>query len=219
MNDSLYVQFGCGDTAPAGWVNFDASPRLLVEKTPVVGSFVQMTIGKIFPTNVRFGNIVKGLPVGSNSARGVFASHVLEHLPRGDVPAALANVYRILYPGGTFRLIVPDLEWRAKRYLSAVGTNEPNSADWFLDSCALGAHSRDHGLGHLRSMVGNSKHLWMYDFPTMKELLVNAGFENIRRCQFGDSADGMFAQVEGMDRFFDGEHPELAIEATKPLQA
>ena len=66
------VQYGCGSSAPEGWLNFDASLR------------VRLGIrGKVFPRNVRYGDIVRGLPIKAikdGTAKAVYASHILEHL-------------------------------------------------------------------------------------------------------------------------------------------
>src|SRR5437763_11407141 len=92
----LYVQYGCGNCAPIGWLNFDASPRLRLERLPAVRGVLRATVGLHFPSNIRAGNIVRGLPLPDNSASGVYCSHVLEHLPREDLPAALRNTMNIL---------------------------------------------------------------------------------------------------------------------------
>src|SRR5437764_15364039 len=92
---SLYVQYGCGLCAPDGWLNFDASPRLKLERSPGLRTMLRATAGLIFPANVWFGDIVRGLPVTDANARGVYCSHVLEHLPRADVPTALRNTHRM----------------------------------------------------------------------------------------------------------------------------
>src|SRR6516165_10114212 len=69
----VYVQCGCGSSAPEGWLNFDASLR------------VPLGIrGKVFPRNVRYGDIVRGLPIKDGTAKAVYASHILEHLIRVD---------------------------------------------------------------------------------------------------------------------------------------
>src|ERR1019366_3287391 len=91
----LYVQYGCGLSAPDGWLNFDASPRLRLEQIPVVRSVLRATAGLLFPSNARTGDIVRGLPVSDGSASGVYCSHVLEHLPRDVLPTALRNTLRI----------------------------------------------------------------------------------------------------------------------------
>ena len=71
-----------------------------------------------FPANVEYGDIVKGLPVPTGSCRGIYSSHVLEHLALNDLRKALRETHRLLAEGGTFRLVVPDLEHEARTYLA-----------------------------------------------------------------------------------------------------
>jgi len=218
--DRLYVQYGCGQCAPSGWLNFDASPRLMLERVPGMNLLLRGTVGLLFPHNARPGDVVRGLPVADGSARGVYCSHVLEHLPRADVPAALRNTYRMLVPGGLFRLVVPDLQWRVARYLEAAGEGAATAADGLMDACALGARERPNTLlSRMRHRLGNSAHLWMYDFAALKELLETAGFVGVRRCEFGDCSDPMFGLVEDKGRFFEASERELAIEALRPRAA
>jgi hypothetical protein len=216
-HDRLYVQYGCGICAPEGWLNFDASLRLRLERIPGVREIVRSTIGQLFPPNVLFGNIVRGLPVPQQSACGVYCSHVLEHLAREDLVTALRNTLRILKPGGIFRLVVPDLHWRALQYVAAVATGEDSAADNFMSSAHLGQGRRHNIISFAREYVGHSAHLWMYDFVSLKPKLEAAGFVSVRRCELGDARDRMFDLVEETGRFFDHGQRELAIEATAPL--
>lgn len=211
-----YVQYGCGLCAPQGWINFDASPRLRIERSFGLRSVLRVSIGHLFPPNVRFGDIARGLPLADGSAQGVYCSHVLEHVPRDDIPAVLRNTFRLLRPGGLFRLVVPDLQWRVARYLASDG--DTTAADAFIESCQLGTRSRPKTpASWLRAQFGRSVHLWMYDFATLRCLLLDAGFDRIRRCALGDSGDPMFTLVETADRFYEAGEAELAIEAIRPL--
>lgn len=219
MNDGarVYVQYGCGACAPAEWLNFDASPRLRLERLPVVGWIIQQSLGAQFQSNVRPGDIICGLPVPDGSAVAAYCSHVLEHLARGDLSIALRNTHRILAPGGRFRLVVPDLFWRARNYVQIASQGDPQAADRFMETSFLGKRKRTRGLlSALRSGYGNSDHQWMYDYAGMKRELERNGFENVRRCELGDSGDPMFQLVEDRGRFFEGDQRELAIEAIKP---
>jgi hypothetical protein len=214
VRSELYIQYGCGLSAPAGWVNFDSSPRLRFERLPIVASATRLARKCLFPDNVRYGDIVAGLPVPEASAAGVYASHVLEHIARADVPIALANTARVLQPGGLFRMIVPDLAWRARRYLEHAGAE--TAGDEFIKSCLIGDETRPRGVtAHLRTAFGNSGHSWMYDEAGMAALLRAAGFVDIRRCGFNDSADPRFSEVEDRGRFVDCDMAELALEARR----
>jgi ubiquinone/menaquinone biosynthesis C-methylase UbiE len=194
------VQYGCGLSAPSGWVNFDASPTLRLERVPLIG-VLRAESKRLFPLNVKYGDIVRGLPVASHSCRAVYCSHVLEHLSFEDFQTALSNTRRILVPGGIFRLVVPDLRAAAQRY---VADESDTAATRFMSETYLGVQSRPRGLsGLLRSWLGNAQHLWMWDFESLRRELQAAGFSQIRRAQFGDSEESGFAAVEEQPRWVD----------------
>jgi SAM-dependent methyltransferase len=217
LDEGLHVQYGGGICAPAGWLNFDASPRLRLERIPGVRGLVSSTVGLLFPPNVRFGDIVRGLPVPDKRAYGVYCSHVLEHLARDDLVPALRNTLRILRPEGIFRLVVPDLHWRALRYVADAASGNHSAADQFMSSSNVGRYVRPKDLvNHARAHLGHIPHLWMYDFASLKARLEEAGFVAIRRCELGDGCDRMFDLVEEPGRFFDHGERELAIEAAAP---
>jgi SAM-dependent methyltransferase len=213
----LYLQYGCGISCPEDWINYDVSPRLRIEKLPVIGSLLRKKGHAIFPVNVKYGDIISGLPHAEKSVSAIYCSHVLEHLDRTSVEKALRNTLNLLEPGGVFRLVVPDLEWRAKVYVNSAKRAEDSAADTFMTGAHLGVqHARNTTVSRLRMMFGNSAHLWMYDLGLMTKLLKQAGFVEIRRCVFGDAEDQMFEKVEEHGRFVDAGHDELAIEAKRP---
>lgn len=207
----LYVQYGCGFCAPEEWANFDASLTLRLERTTIIGRFVRKNAQR-FPANVRYGDIVKGLPVADGVASGVYASHVLEHLARDELAAALVNTLRIMAPGGIFRLVVPDLERRALDYLDATRSGHASANDVFMRSSGLGFEMRPSA----RFLLGRSAHLWMWDYPSLAGALTEAGFSDIRHAAFGDSGDPMFLLVEDKGRFLADGLPELAIQCRRP---
>lgn len=207
----LYVQVGCGVCAPEGWRNFDASPRLRVERMAGIGSVLALTAGRLFPASAEYGDVRSGLPVGTGTADGVYASHVLEHVSRDDVAGAMAEMFRVLRVGGVLRLVVPDLRARAERYV------REGRGDDFMASLNMAGAAQARGvLGRARAAFGFSGHRWMYDEASMAAVLTAAGFAGVRRCAFGDSGDPMFDRVEDRGRFFHEGVPELAMQAMKP---
>ena len=207
-----YIQYGCGLCAPAEWTNFDVSPTLRVQKIPLLGSL--LTRGKNrFPTNVRYGDIIGGLPgVDPNSADAVFCSHVLEHLSLQDFRIALKNTYSILKSGGTFRLVVPDLEILARGYIENLDSGDREAGIRFIKYTLMGSMVRKKGIkGMLQTGLSNAHHLWMWDHAGMIVELEKAGFTQIRRCLFNDSALDIFKSVEDESRFVNA----VAIEAVK----
>ncbi len=167
----------------------------------------------VFPDNVRFGDILKGLPVADNSCDGVYCSHILEHLALNDLRLALKNTYRILKPGGVFRCVVPDLEYYARQYLSSLEQGDVTASLRFVgNDTLLGIETRPRGLkGFVNSFFGNSHHLWMWDYPSLSVEFAQANFKQIRRCEYHDNSDEMFHHVEDIGRFINC----LAIEAYK----
>src|SRR5437588_3951440 len=198
MAASLYVQFGCGFSAPEGWLNFDTSPTLCFERLPLLGRLYTRNSQR-FSRRVAYGDIIKGLPVAEGSCAGIYCSHVLEHLALDEVDLALDNVFRHLQTGGTFRLVLPDLNQLARDYLA---NPEPHAAHRFMEDTYLGVKSRPRGLsGLLRIWLGNSAHLWMWDEQSLGEKLREHGFRRIRRAVFGDCEDKKFNEVEDAGRF------------------
>jgi hypothetical protein len=196
--NSPYVQYGCGFSAPQEWLNFDASPTLRLQKLPLMGQWVG---GTKFPSNVHYGDIVSGLPVPPQTCRAVYCSHVLEHLSLSQFRIALVNTRRLLAKDGIFRLVVPDLRVAAKRY---VADESDAAAIRFMEETYLGVLERPRSLsGLLRTWLGNSQHLWMWDFASLRRELETAGFSAIRAAHMGDSDEPLFAAVEEESRWTD----------------
>ncbi len=210
--EKLYVQYGCGLSAPLEWINFDSSPTLRLQKIPLFGILLKPLFKTAFPNNVRYGDIIIGLPFEPNSCDGLYCSHILEHLSFNDFRKALKNSNTILKKDGIFRCIVPDLEFEARKYIKELDNGNSLASINFMNNTLLGIQHRQRGVkGFLKSFFGNSHHLWMWDFLSLKMELEAAGFTNIRRCRFNDSSDTMFQLVESSDRFIKA----VAIECIK----
>jgi SAM-dependent methyltransferase len=203
------VHYGCGFSAPTAWWNFDASVTLRFEQAPLIGR-VYTKNERRFPPNVEYGDIVSGLPVPDGSCRAVYCSHVLEHLSLEGCRSALRNTLRVLRSGGTFRLVVPDLDVLARAY---VADASPDAAHKFVRDTWLGKERRSQGLLRFAyEYLRTSGHRWMWDYDSMELELADAGFAEIRRAEFGDSPDPMFSLVEDADRWQDC----LGVECRRP---
>jgi hypothetical protein len=140
----------------------------------------------------------------------VYCSHVLEHLALLDLRTALRNVRRLLRPGGTFRLVLPDLEALARSYLSSA---DVSAAATFMEASHLGVRARASGIpGRLRASLGNSAHLWMWDYKGLAAELSSAGFVRVRRAEMRDNPDPRLAAVEEPGRW----NNSLGMEAWAP---
>lgn len=199
-NRSSYVQFGCAWSAPKSWRNFDASPTLRFERIPVIGQ-LYVKNDKRFPSNVEYGDITKGLPVCDESCDAVYSSHVLEHLSLHDFRIALRNIHKILKQGGICRMVLPDLGYLVDEYRKSFETSDAPAINFMMNT-GLGCENRKRGLaGLLISLYGNSHHLWMWDYKSLAHEIKAAGFQGIRKAEFGDSSVMKFHEVEDKSRW------------------
>lgn len=209
---NMYVQYGCWKDAPPGWLNYDCSPYLRVDRIPLLGSWLcNLAWGEwdSFPKDVRFGDIVRGLPLADNCCDGVYCSHVLEHLCLFDARIALRETWRLLRVGGRFRAVVPDLEYLVHQYCEL---DSADAAESLMLSTGLGETQRVKGIrGAVKEAYGNSRHRWMWDFSSLRKECESAGFVRIRRAKIGDSEDSRFRVVEKAGRWENC----LGIEAVK----
>jgi cephalosporin hydroxylase/predicted SAM-dependent methyltransferase len=90
------LNLGCGRRFHQDWLNLDIVPA--------------------GPAVIQH-NLIEPLPLDDATCSVVYHSHVLEHLPKDQAPAFLAECFRVLVPGGLLRIAVPDLETIARLYL------------------------------------------------------------------------------------------------------
>ena len=214
------LNIGCGLSAGPSWLNIDASYSLRLSHLPVIGkAAARLLNAPAWPESVQYGDIVRGVKLSQSSCRLVFASHVLEHLSEQDFRLALENIYSYLCPGGIFRCIVPDLETYTKEYLRLLSSSEPKVAaeanSYFMRKANIGIQcSRSHFLGRLREAFANSRHQWMWDKPSLKNVLLKAGFQNVIFRKYGEWYDDRFREVEEEGRHRDS----ICAEAQKPIE-
>jgi SAM-dependent methyltransferase len=138
------------------------------------------------------------LPLASESARGIFTEHFLEHLDYyEEAPKFLKECRRILRPGGTLRVIVPDgakyLEAYCSGDLAAMQSISP-FMKWDRTCKAVPLSIvRDVVPFRTKMEVVNfhfrqaGEHRFSYDFETLSELLEECGFESIVEMPFRKS--------------------------------
>jgi hypothetical protein len=221
-SDRLYVQFGAGNQSVPGWVSFDASPTLVIQNIPILGQLLRPKLNCIFDKEIKYGDIVKGLPIADESVDGLFCSHVLEHLSYADFSTALNNSYRYLKKGAIFRIVVPDLEWYVRQYVqskqSSSSLEKARASSTFMKGTCLGLEeSRMTLRRRLSGAFGGSGHRWMWDYDGLSTALADHGFADIKRFTQGHSEDEMFLRPERDHQFGSRDNPYgLAVECRKP---
>jgi SAM-dependent methyltransferase len=131
----------------------------------------------------------KGIPVDSGSVDAVYHSHVLEHIDREDIPAFMAEIHRVLKPGGIHRMAVPNFGRDARDYLESLEQERPNHDDMLIPLLAQSVQREAHGTSlqsPLRRRVENlvlgdarrrgQTHQWAYDRVNLHQILEANGF-------------------------------------------
>lgn len=110
---------------------------------------------------------------------GVYTSHTLEHLYPEHVANLLKEIRRIMKPGTTLRIVLPDLE---KYILYYTKDNDKIDYKEFEKQFSSGCTA-------IRSLTQNSFHLSVWDFREIKKYLELAGFTNVKKRGFNESDD------------------------------
>ena len=195
----LKLHIGCGKGILPGWVNIDVYPAPLAM------------------------NVLRGLPFAAGSVRYVFVSHLLEHLffPR-DVKPFLAELRRVLAPGGTVRIVVPDVE----QCIEAYGTHNREffasrreTWSWWPENpTRLEDFLAYSGAGAEPAYLFES-HKYGYDMETLQRVLEEAGFARVERSGYMTSRHEPLRVDSVSDvakATYGDRHYSLFVEATVP---
>lgn len=177
-DDTPRLNLGCGPRPAPGWINADREPFDGVELR---------------------GDIRHGLALPDGAVRYAVAMHFLQDLPWGDIPAALAELKRVLAPGGVLRLGLPDLD-------RAIDAYRRGDASYFIvpdeDAKSVGAKLITQIIWY-----GSVRTPMTFDYA--EELLLAAGFSDVRRCEFGRT-QSEFPDIASLDN---REPESLFVEA------
>jgi hypothetical protein len=175
------LNWGCGSDARRGWINSDRT----------AGPGVDLV-----------ADIREGLPIESATIDYAVGVNTLQELAFPELVPALVELLRVLAPGGTLRLVVPDLDAGIRAYTKHDDDRLPVAP----------RQVRSRGgrfIAHLLE-CGQSRTLFTFDF--LEELVLDAGFVDVTRCRPGETATRYQEIVELDGRERDG----IFIEATRP---
>lgn len=156
LNNKKYLDVGCGHNAHPNFVNLD------YEWLPNV--------------DVCWNLVTNSLPFPDNRFEGIYTEHCLEHIPFEACEKNIKEFYRVLKPGGTLRIIVPDGEIYVDIY------NRQKQGEKILMPYQ---ESYISGMHRINGIFRNHGHLFIYDFETFRVLLERNGFKNIKKMSFG----------------------------------
>lgn len=180
VGDVVKVNLGCGLAVTEGWTNVDASLNALVASWPRA---MHKLLYRLSGANRYYSleqycdllekhvfvhhDLSHSLPLKDQTADFIYSSHFLEHLFKQDAERLLKESYRVLKPGGTIRVCVPDLAYAV--FLYAHGEKEKMLENYFF------VEDKESFL---------ARHKYMYDFELLKNLLEKIGFSQVVRCEY-----------------------------------
>ncbi len=114
------------------------------------------------------------LPYPDESVDHILCSHFIEHVYPDEAVRILADFYRVVRPGGTVHIIVPDLENLVRSYLERV-----TSADELIEATIFSSPRRPSRKYRVLEFLGfeGLRHRWMYDLPGITRRVMQAGFQ------------------------------------------
>ena len=191
--EPVKVNLGSGLYVAPGWINIDCSAKTLFARLPQFALRWAYPLATVKDTHSRdefitllrdhrfvYHNLKYGIPLRDSSVDFIFSSHMLHHLYRDEALKLIREALRVLKPGGTMRIAVPDLELIVALYLEG---NREQALEYFFYSKAP------------RSNL--SRRCYQYDFTLLKDLMDEAGVRNVRRCRF---REGTVPELDLLDR-------------------
>jgi predicted SAM-dependent methyltransferase len=141
--------------------------------------------------------------IKQNSVKTIYASHILEHVPRPCIMTVLARWYTVLKPKGLIRISVPDWDAIVQQYMYAADLTE------LL------------GLLYGRQDYPGNEHKCVWNYTRLCKDLMDIGFVNPRRYDWRDTEHAKYddcsqAYIPHMEKEC-GRLMSLNVEATKPL--
>lgn len=143
-------------------------------------------------------------PEYDGAARVIYSCHSIEHLdyPLGAV-AFFKMAHRVLAPGGVLRVVVPDLEKIAKKYVRGEDLRDIyGNGKWFY-------HYEDSSAERFHFFMTAWQHRIVFDGLLLARLMRDAGFQTVTRRPFGHSPTPLLC---GIDRY---ESESLCMEAVR----
>lgn len=229
-SDLVIFNLGCGTRAHPACVNVDWSIHLRLRRLGLE-RLAGDRAAKIraLPESIIVHDLRSGIPADDETVDAVYHSHLLEHINHDNAPAFMAEIARVLKPGGVQRAVVPDFEHPAREYVSRFGEDghEERLAE-ILDQLVRREAAGTASQPPLRRWVENlllgdarkrgETHQWMYDRLTLPSLLDRSGFVAISVVDHQTSAipgwNGLQLDVEPDGSPY--KPGSLYVEAQKP---
>lgn len=119
----------------------------------------------------------KPLPFDDCTVDHILCSHFLEHVFSSEADEIIYDFRRVLKPGGTVHIILPDILEMARRYVESAAETNPLAADDFIKETLLSRSDRGSFKFRLLELLGGYglEHKWMYDKYSITQKIARLG--------------------------------------------
>jgi SAM-dependent methyltransferase len=162
------LHLGCGSRNFKDWLNVDIlqSPSAYLFSKP-----------KVLPLDIR-----KPLPFLNDSFDFVYSEHVHEHLTYKDGVNLVSEVKRVLKPGGTFRLSIPNVNLFLGLFNRILGEEEGLVFEKACEVMGVNFRSEPKApISLLNELIRDKGHKYIYDYDTIYAQLIKSGFSVVTR--------------------------------------
>ena len=132
------------------------------------------------PIDICWDITKKPYPLADASLEGIYTEHCLEHIGLADFEMNVKEFYRLLSPGGTVRIIMPDGEMYFDIYHKRKNgefIKMPHEGTYISPMARINGLFRNHG------------HQFIYDYNTVQLILARNGFKDIKKEAFMNGRD------------------------------
>jgi predicted SAM-dependent methyltransferase len=162
-------------------------------------------------------DLTRPLPLPDQAFAYAFGEHVIEHLSEKHGVKLLAELRRVLRPGGVLRLTTPDL-----RKIIALYRDENTAVSWCDYKRYFGEATwpQERPCQVFNTYLRHWGHKFIYDEEDLTAKLLAAGFERIERCEPGQSRHAAMTAVEHHSQQtveWVNEAEAMSLEATRPV--
>jgi predicted SAM-dependent methyltransferase len=207
---SALINVGCGYVTHPEWNNLDFSTYARLAHRPLFSAMLRRL--RIL-SNDRYEHLCeidrdvilwdlrRGIPFPDRTFDAVYHSHFLEHIPREAAAGFLAECHRVLKPGGTLRIAVPDLHRILTSYVASIdriaagdesGWKEYDETlnelfDQMVRKTPFAMAQQPRVVQWIERAVRGSAHRagethqWMYDQYSLGRLLQSTGYHDVQR--------------------------------------
>lgn len=146
-----------------------------VPEMPQYKKFIGLSLTKNDCNHIKH-DIIKKHDLNDNSVDIYQAEDVMEHIPYSMLKEVINDIYRILKPGGVFRLSVPDyacdiLHNRSRKNATGEIVFDPEGGGHFING-----------------KVVDGGHVWFPRYKIVSDLIKNSQFTNVKFYHYYDEA-------------------------------